>query len=217
MVYSLSRYSGREYGEGLRRMSRDVVLETAPHPNPLPEYRETEKKCAPAPAPRPGFAAALASRADCIVLTLAVLGFLFRVAAMVILRRWEQPNDIEHRTLALSLLEHGTFYFRDFDYFGPSSVQSPPYPFLLAALSKLFGPQSDAAYVAAMVINSLAGALTVWLTARLVRAIGGGVATAIFAAGLVAVWPSQIYTATHVQAISLITLCVVAILLLFQR
>src|SRR5256885_10333978 len=37
-------------------------------------------------------------------------------------------SDIEHRALAMSLLEHGTFYFRDFDYYGPSSVQSPPYP-----------------------------------------------------------------------------------------
>src|SRR5438874_12296499 len=95
---------------------------------------------------------------------LAMLAFLLRVGAIFALHRWTAPNAIEHRTLALSLIKYHTFYFRDFNYFGPSSVQSPPYPFLLAVLFKTFGPETSAAYVAAMVINSLAGALTAVLT-----------------------------------------------------
>src|SRR5256885_7854816 len=107
---------------------------------------------------------------------------------------------MEHRTIALSLLENGTFYFRDFGYFGPTSVQSPPYPFLLYVLFKLLGPDSAPAYAAAMVINAIAGAFTVWVTARLIRSLGGSSMAALLAAALVAIWPSQVYAATVAQA-----------------
>src|SRR5882672_6110274 len=103
---------------------------------------------------------------------IAVLAFGLRVGAIFALHRWTAPNAIEHRALALSLIKYHTFYFRDFNYFGPSSVQSPPYPFLLAVLFKIFGPDSTGAYIAAMVINSIAGAVTVWLTYLFVKAIG---------------------------------------------
>src|SRR4051794_13383202 len=134
------------------------------------------------------------------VLWLALLGFVLRVVAIYLPHpRYTLPNAIEHRTLALSLIQNGTFYFRDFDYYGPSSVQSPPYPFLLATLFKLFGPDSTRAYIAAMVINAVAGGLTVLLSYLLVRAIGGARTVGVIAAALVAVWPSQIYASTHVQ------------------
>ena len=68
------------------------------------------------------------------------------------------------------------------NYAGPSSVQSPPYPFLLAVLFKIFGPDSAGAYVAAMLINSIAGALTVWLVWKLVIAMGGSRRAALIAA-----------------------------------
>ena len=57
-----------------------------------------------------------------------------RAGAIFILHRWNQPNAIEHRALALSLIDNGTFSFRDFNFLGPSSVQSPPYPFLNSGL-----------------------------------------------------------------------------------
>src|SRR3954464_2105419 len=98
------------------------------------------------------------------LLGLCLFAFAIRVGAIFALHRWTVPNAIEHRALALSLLKHHTFYFRDFNYYGPSSVQSPPYPFLLARLFKVFGAESAGAYIAAMVINSLAGAATVVFT-----------------------------------------------------
>src|SRR3954467_6937356 len=103
------------------------------------------------------------------LLGLAVLGFALRVGAIFALHRWTSPNAIEHRSLAMSLLKYHTFYFRDFNYFGPRSVQSPPYPLLLAAMFKLFGPQTSGAYIAAMIMNSLAGAATVVLTYLFVK------------------------------------------------
>jgi 4-amino-4-deoxy-L-arabinose transferase-like glycosyltransferase len=159
----------------------------------------------------------LMRRAPLLVLLFAIAGFVARTAAIFVLHRWTIPNDIEHRQLALSLLEHGALYFRDFNYYGPSSVQSPPYPILLAALFKIFGPVSKEAFIAAMIINAIAGALTVWLSYRLVLAIGGSVLTGLLTAAMVAVWPSQVYASTHVQAIALITLCTVAMIYLYQR
>src|SRR5256885_10259604 len=144
------------------------------------------------------------------LLGLAILAFALRVGTIFALHRWTSPNAIEHRSLAISLIRLHTFYFRDFNYYGPSSVQSPTYPVLLAILFKLFGAESTAAYIAAMVINALAGALTVVLTYLFVKAIRGTDRVALLAAALVAIWPSQFYSATHVQAISLITCGVVA-------
>src|ERR1700742_1047263 len=137
------------------------------------------------------------------LLALAVLGFTLRVGAIFAMHRWKEPNAIEHRALAMSLLKHHTFYFRDFNNYGPSSVQSPPYPFLLAALFKIFGPMSDGAYIAAIIINSIAGALTVWMVYLMTKSLGGSDLVGLLSAGLVAVWPSQVYSASVVQAIPL--------------
>src|SRR5205809_2159609 len=120
-----------------------------------------------------------------VVMMLSALAFALRGSAIFVLHRWTQPNAIEHRALALSLIENGTFSFRDFGYAGPSSVQSPPYPFLLAMLFKMFGPDTPSAYIAAMLINSLAGAATVWLTWKLVRVLGGSPKASLIAAALV--------------------------------
>src|SRR6185369_7468201 len=119
------------------------------------------------------------------LLALAALAFAMRVGAIFAMHRWTAPNAIEHRALALSLIKFKTFYFRDFNYYGPSSVQSPPYPFLLATLFKLFGPESAGAYIAAMFVNSLAGAATVLLTYLFVKSIGGNPLVALVSAALV--------------------------------
>jgi hypothetical protein len=148
---------------------------------------------------------------------LAVLGFGLRVGTIFLLHRWTQPNAIEHRQLAINLLKHHTFYFRDFNTFGPSSVQSPPYPFILSICFGIFGAQTASAYIAAMIFNSFAGALTIWMMYFMTKALGGSDAVGLLSAALVAVWPSQVYSATHVQAISLITLCIVTMIYFFQR
>src|SRR5438045_752900 len=126
---------------------------------------------------------------------LALLGFLLRVGAIFYLKRWQFPNAMEHQTIALSLLQNGTFYFRDFGYYGPTSVQSPPYPVLLFVLFKIFGANSAPAFTVAMLINAVAGAITIWLTFKMIRALGGSDAAAVLAAALVAVCPSKVYAA----------------------
>lgn len=162
----------------------------------------------------------LSKRSICGLLTAIVLiGVLARIGLMVAMHRWDNPNAIEHRQLAVSLLENGTFSFREgmFDHYGPSSVQSPPYPFVLATIFKIFGKETDAAYAAAMVLNSIVSGIGIWLLYKLVIEIGGKPAVALLAALLMALWPSQVYASSQAQAIAMIITAVVAMLYCFAR
>lgn len=145
-----------------------------------------------------------------------VLALVLRIGAVLSLQSWEHPDAMEHAALAGSLLKTGTFSFGDFGYYGPSSVQSPPYPLLLAGLFKIFQSHSTG-YFAAMMLNALAGAATVAAVFVLARTLGGSAAVALTAAVLMAIWPTQIYATTVAQAITLITLGAVAIVALFYR
>jgi hypothetical protein len=150
-----------------------------------------------------------------ILLSLCLLAFALRLGIVVKFKAWKHPEAIEHRAIARFLVEGKGFSFIDFDRFGPTSFQSPPYPFLLAALFKVFGVDAPAAYVAAMVINCLVGALVVPLTFMLARAMRASESVALLAAAAVAVWPTQLYACTVAQAIVLITACVTAVMGLF--
>ena len=155
------------------------------------------------------------------VLALVLLAFAVRVAAIFALRAWEHPSYMEHHAVAVNLLEGNGFWFRDWGWVGPSSVQSPPYPLLLAASYKVFGVGTKASYVAMMLLNAAAGAVAVWLTYLLATTLGRRTPASRWAgligAALVAVWPTQIYAATFVQAVALITAATLGILYLWQR
>jgi Dolichyl-phosphate-mannose-protein mannosyltransferase len=161
-----------------------------------------------------------------ILVLLSLLAFAARAGAVIYLKAWQKPNAMEHRSVALSLV-HGTgFSFGDWGYFGPTSVQSPPFPFLLAGMYKIFGDTAPAdgsladanvAYFAIMMINALAGAALVYLTYAMARTLGGSVLTGLLAAAAVSIWPSQVYAARHVQAISLITCGLAGSIILFYK
>ncbi len=164
----------------------------------------------------------LAKQAQGPVLTwtvwcLVVLAILLRVGAVAALKSWRFPGTIEHGLIARMLLEGEGFAFIDFGYRGPSSVQSPTYPLLLAGLYWLFGVESAAAHIAAMLINALLGGLSVALTYMLAGALGGARGVALLAAAAVAIWPTQIYAATYAQAIVMITAGLTGMLLMFQK
>ncbi|HEY8665064.1 MAG TPA: hypothetical protein VIL86_00285 [Tepidisphaeraceae bacterium] len=154
-----------------------------------------------------------------------LLGFALRMGVILYLRSWENPGAMEHRAIALALINGLGFSFGDFNSFGPTSVQSPPYPFILSAFIWVFGDHrmgdyvldTPAAYVAIMTFNALIGALGIWLTYSLTRVLGGSAIVALLAAGMCAVWPTQIYAPSHAQAITLITAGTTAIILLYYR
>ncbi len=157
---------------------------------------------------------------------LCTLAFAARLGLIIHLKAWQKPNAIEHKSVALSLVHGYGFAFGDWGYFGPSSVQSPPFPFLLAGMYKIFGDQAPAngsltganrAYFAIMLLNCLGGAALVGLTYWMTRTMGGGPLAGLLAAAAVAIWPSQVYAARHVQAIVLISVLLVASIILFYR
>jgi hypothetical protein len=149
------------------------------------------------------------------IVALCVLAFCLRIGAVLWLHSWLKPDAMEHRSIAQSIYDGRGFAFADWDFYGPSSFQSPPYPLLLAGLFEVFGRDTPQAFFAAMVINSLTGAATVALTYVLARALRGGEAVGLLAATAVAIWPTQIYACTVAQAVVLITAGVTAIMALF--
>lgn len=151
------------------------------------------------------------------LLLVGLLGFGLRVGLTVAIRAWEQPSFMEHRQIAINLLIGEGFSFRDWGYFGPSSVQSPPYPALLLVLYRAFGPDAPAAHLVAMLINAVAGTLAAVLSYFMVLRLRGSRPVALLTAFLVAIWPTQVYAVTVVQAIALIVLGTVAITWLWYR
>lgn len=152
-----------------------------------------------------------------LVLGLCTAAVGIRVAAIVALRAWEEPNAIEHAAIAMNVVEGHSFAFGDFEYFGPTSVQSPTYPLVLAALFAIFGVGSAAAYTGAMLLNAVLGGVATAGVARMTREMGGRQSEALVAAGLFAFWPTQVYATTHAQAVALITACVAWMVALFLR
>jgi 4-amino-4-deoxy-L-arabinose transferase-like glycosyltransferase len=124
---------------------------------------------------------------------------------------------MEHSAIARHLLAGLGFSFGSFEYFGPSSVQSPTYPLLLAALFAIFGSDSAAAYAVALTINSILAVPAVIGITLMTRSMGGSRSEALVAAALLAIWPTQIYAATHAQVVAFVTTCLIWMVVLFQR
>jgi hypothetical protein len=161
----------------------------------------------------------------------AAVAFAARLGLTLHLKAWRTPAAMEHKIIAASLVGGKGFTFADWNYYGPTSVQSPPFPFLLAGFFKLHHAVSlneighvvinpaaaERAYFDIMVLNALAGAALVFLTYGAARTIGAVPLAALGAAGLVAVWPTQVYAASFVQAISMITCGLMGMVILYYR
>jgi 4-amino-4-deoxy-L-arabinose transferase-like glycosyltransferase len=156
----------------------------------------------------------------------SLIALVARVGAIFYLHGWDHPYAMEHRFIAYSLATNGTFSFSDWGHYGSTSVQSPPYPFLLATLFKIFGTHvpvdgslhgANLAYFTALMINAIAGAGMVWLTYSMARTLGATPLAGLLAAAAVAIWPSQIYAARMAQAVVIITAALAAMIILFYQ
>ena len=115
--------------------------------------------------------------------------------------------------------------------YGPTSVQSPPMPFLLAGLFKAFGAvtgdghghagliegRAEHAYMVVLLMNAVAGAGLVFLTYGAGRTVGAVPLAALAGAALVAVWPTQVYASRFVQAVTVITCGMMGMIILYYR
>ena len=176
-------------------------------------------------------------RIPSVIWMICVAALLIRVAAVLVIGSKQMaPNAVnaaEHKSLAMSLLAGDGFSFNEAaEYtetgvYEPSSVQSPPYPLLLAGLYWSFGYDASAAnpsenisamtraHATAMLLNAFAGAAAIPLLFVMVRRFGGHPVVAIAAAAVFAFWPTQIYSVIAVQVIALLTLATIAITVLW--
>lgn len=145
------------------------------------------------------------------------VALLLRLAAIIALRSWTSPSAMEHDTIARAMMLGWGFAFNDWGVIQHTSVQSPLFPYLLFAGFKLFGTGSPFAYGAIMLFNAVLGAASCALTYACVRALRGPARVGLLAAALVAIWPTQIYAATFVQAIVFITFCTLGVIWLWYR
>jgi MFS family permease len=163
-----------------------------------------------------------------LALTLfSILAFAARLGTDIYFKAWKTPSAMEHRPIAQALVHGKGFTFGDWKYYGPTSAQSPPFPFLVAGMYEIFDavgpdgqfikPNENKAYIAILVINALAGAGLVFLTYQMTRTLGGTPLAALIASALVALWPTQIYAARFVQAIALITCGLMGMITLYYR
>ena len=175
------------------------------------------------PRPQPKVGTTQPAGIPASVWWIALAALLVRVLTVLAFGRWDASTALEHASIAEGLLLGNGFAFNETaQYTGAgiyeaSSVQSPPYPLLLAALYWIFGIRADAAHAAAQLINALAGAATVPLLYAGVRRAGGGHAVGLLAGLLLAFWPTQVFTVAWAQAITLITLATVALCALWYR
>ncbi len=159
-----------------------------------------------------------------VVWVLVVSAVALRFAALLVAADPANPGAMEHHALAVSLLAGDGFSFNEsagytqHGRYEPSSVQSPPYPLLLAGLYALFGTGSTGAYGAAVLINVFAAAVTVPILYLLVRRLAltddrprRAHVAGVIASGLFAIWPTQVYAVTQQQAVVIITLCFVTV------
>lgn len=146
-----------------------------------------------------------------------LLALFLRLGSIFAMKRWDDATPGASRQLAMSLVEHGAFYFRDFGYVGPSSVITPPYPMLLAGLFTLFGPETPTAYFAALALNALLGATCAVATAALLRRTIANERAVMIGGLLVALWPPQIAASIFAQPIVLTSLIFVIACVLWRR
>jgi len=156
------------------------------------------------------------------VITLAAACLALRLLAACALQSWNQGSGrlygFRDGEIAASLAAGNGFawpadssYCPGTTHPTPTAWQAPVYPLILGATFRAFGIYSPAAFVAAIILQSLTGAVGCVLLFSIGRRIWGG-ATGLLAGLLFAISPSAIYFA--IQKVSSITLVVVLLLAL---
>ena len=137
--------------------------------------------------------------------SIIALAIAVRVAAVLVLRNHEVARSTyEHGEIAANLLAGRGFSIRFLGADGPTSQQAPVYPLIVAAAYAIGGIETPRALLILELWQSVLGGMLVWGVLRLARRIVPGSPIAAAAAGLVvALHPTLIYAATHVQVAGL--------------
>ena len=136
---------------------------------------------------------------------LIALAVAARLLAVVVLQSHHVPNSTyEHGTIAENLLNGRGFSIEVLGADGPTSQQAPIYPFLVAAAYVLGGVATPRSLLLLLMAQAILGGLLTWGSMRLCRKLLPGSRQASLITGLiVAIHPTLVYAATHVQVAGL--------------
>jgi hypothetical protein len=145
---------------------------------------------------------------------LVALGIFARAAAVLVLQSHRVPHSsYEHGEIAANLLAGRGFRVQFLGAEGPTSQQAPLYPVIVAAAFAIGGVETPRSLLILELGQALIGGWLVAETIRLARSIAPGRKWVAIAAGLVvAVHPTLVYAATHVQVALLAATLLIATL-----
>jgi hypothetical protein len=132
---------------------------------------------------------------------LIVLAIGVRVAAILLLRSYDVPRSTyEHGEIASNLLAGRGYSIRYLHVDGPTSMQAPVYPLAVTAAFALGGVDTPASRLLVQLAQAVLGGVLVGATIGLARSLVPGKERVAILAGLVvALHPTLVYAATHVQ------------------
>ena len=150
---------------------------------------------------------------------LVVLAILVRGATVVVLQSHHVPRSTyEHGEIAANLLAGRGFSVDYLGADGPTSQQAPLYPFAVAGAYWLGGVGTPRSLLILELGQALLGGVLVAGVLSLARSMAPGTRWVAPLAGLiVALDPSLVYAATHVQVVSLATSLLVVCLAMGER
>jgi hypothetical protein len=140
------------------------------------------------------------------------LAILARAAAVLVLQSHLVPNSTyEHGEIAANLLAGRGFSTHFLGVDGPTSQQAPLYPFVVAAAYAIGGVGTPNSLLILELAQAFLGGWLVAEVIRLARAIAPETKWVPRLAGfIVAIHPTLVYAATHVQVAPIATLLLVA-------
>jgi hypothetical protein len=150
---------------------------------------------------------------------LIALAIASRMAAVIVLQSYNVPRGTyEHGEIAANLVAGRGFAMRFLGADGPTSQQAPLYPALVALAYRVAGVEQPAALLLIQASQATMGGVLVLGVLRLARLVDSRRPWLAWCAGLlVAVHPTLVYAATHVQVASLgTTLLVWTLALAYQ-
>ena len=150
---------------------------------------------------------------------LILLAIVARGSAVLVLQSHTVPHSTyEHGEIAANLLAGRGFAVHYLGADGPTSQQAPVYPVVVAAAYQIGGVETPRSLLILELSQSLLGGVLVAATIALAGAVAPGSRWTPGLAGLiVAVSPTLVYAATHVQVVGLATTLLVVALAWAER
>jgi hypothetical protein len=147
----------------------------------------------------------LARTSRLIEIVLVGLAIMARAAAVLVLESYSVPRSTyEHGEIAANLLAGSGFAMHFLGADGPTSQQAPAYPALVALAFAAGGIESPRALLLLQLAQCVLGGLLALGVLRLGHLVAPGRPLVANAAGIyVALHPTLVYAATHVQVASL--------------